>query len=47
MNAQEYWKLFLETGAPEIYMMYTQAAKAEGNYVPEHHSVGAKSQRLQ
>ena len=47
MDAKEYWQLFLETGAPEIYMMYTQALKSEGSYVPEHHSLGAESQRLQ
>ena len=47
MDAKEYWQLFLETGAPEVYMMYTQALKSEGNYVPEHQSIGAESQRLQ
>lgn len=47
MDAKEYWELFLETGAPEVYMMYTKALRSEGNYVPEHHSAGAESQRLQ
>jgi hypothetical protein len=47
MDSQEYWQLFMETGAPEIYMMYTKALKSEGTYVPEHHGPGAEGQRLQ
>lgn len=47
MDATEYWKLFLETGAPEVYVMYTQALKAEGAYVPENSGVGIAGQRLQ
>lgn len=47
MDAREYWQLFLETGAPEVYMMYTQALKTEGTHVPEHHSSRPESQRLQ
>lgn len=47
MNAREYWQLFMETGAPEVYMMYTQALKSEGNHVSEHHRPGSESQRLQ
>mgnify|MGYP007057705396 CR=1 FL=1 len=31
MNAFDYWQLFLETGAPEVYMMYAGALKAEEN----------------
>lgn len=47
MDAKEIWDLFLETGAPEVYMMYTRALKSEGNHVPEHHSLGAESQPIQ
>lgn len=25
MNAEEYWKLFTETGAPEAYLLYLRA----------------------
>ena len=35
MNAQDYWQLFLETGAPELYLLYTKAAKTEGVHVPD------------
>lgn len=33
MKADSYWKLFMETGAPEMYLMYTQALKTEDNNV--------------
>lgn len=47
MDAKSYWQLFLETGAPEIYMMYTRALKSEERYVSEHHCLGAEGKRLQ
>ncbi len=46
MDAVEYWKLFLETGRPEIYVMYTQALKAEGAHVSEDNCAGIKNQRI-
>ena len=46
MDSTEYWQLFIETGAPEVYMMYTQARKSEETYVPEHSSSGAAGQQL-
>lgn len=35
MLSQEYWKLFLETGAPEAYLMYTQALHQEEHHVSD------------
>lgn len=35
MKSKDYWQLFWETGAPEAYMMYTQALKTEGTHVPD------------
>lgn len=32
MNAMDYWQLFLETGAPEAYLMYRRH-KTEGTHV--------------
>ena len=29
MNAADYWHLFLETGAPEAYLLYQHEAKNE------------------
>ena len=33
MNARDYWQLFLETGAPEAYLMYSKMQKSEARYV--------------
>ena len=33
MNAMDYWQLFLETGAPEAYLMYSKELKSEANHV--------------
>ena len=33
MNASDYWNFFLETGAPEYYLLYQNALKMEGNHV--------------
>lgn len=35
MEAYEYWKLFLETGVPEYYLLYHNALKMERTYVPD------------
>ena len=35
MNATDYWRLFLETGAPEMYLMYVGAMKMEGKHVSD------------
>jgi hypothetical protein len=47
MDAKEYWQLFLETGAPELYLMYTSALKTEGTHVPESPGAGAAGHGLQ
>ena len=33
MNASDYWNFFLETGAPEYYMLYQRALKMEATHV--------------
>ena len=33
MKAMDYWQLFLETGAPEAYLMYSRQLKMEEKYV--------------
>ena len=33
MNAGDYWQLFLETGAPEAYLLYSRQVKSEAQYV--------------
>lgn len=46
MNPTDYWTLFLETGAPEFYMMY-KAQKTEGIHVPDGEGSGAAGHGLQ
>lgn len=33
MNADNFWQLFLETGAPEMYLLYQSARKTEDKHV--------------
>lgn len=47
MNAQDYWQIFLDTGAPEMYLMYNQARKMEINHVPDSQGIGAAGDSLQ
>lgn len=43
MQAQDYWNLFLETGAPEVYVMYNQARRMEEADVSDYQGSGAAS----
>lgn len=36
MEARDYWQLFLETGAPEAYLLYSRQVKSEAQYVLDH-----------
>lgn len=29
MNAQDYWNIFIETGAPEMYLLYNKVRRME------------------
>lgn len=35
MNSADYWTVFMETGAPEAYLLYSAALKTEGKYVSD------------
>lgn len=35
MDAANYWQLFMDTGAPEMYLLYQRARKAEENHVSD------------
>ena len=35
MNATDYWRLFLETGAPEMYLLYSNAKSKEKPHVSD------------
>jgi hypothetical protein len=33
MRAEEYWNMFLETGAPEMYLLFNRARRLENGNV--------------
>lgn len=33
MKSRELWQAFLDTGAPELYILYSKAREAEESYV--------------
>ncbi len=47
MTTQELWHLFLETGAPEVYLWYNYARKMELTHVFNDSSLGAASNSIQ
>lgn len=47
MNAQEYWKVFLDSGIPEYYVMYNQAKQLEENNVFDDSGIGNSGLTLQ
>lgn len=47
MNAMDYWQLFLDTGAPEAYLMYSKQAKSEAQYVFDDSGCRPESHGLQ
>lgn len=46
MNANDYWTVFLETGAPEMYLMFNRARKMEEENVFDDPGAGSACQRL-
>lgn len=40
MDSKDYWKCFIETGAPEMYLLYAKARKSEEAYVSKNESFG-------
>ena len=47
MNAQGLWQLFMETGAPEMYLLYNKARRAEDRNVLDDSGIGASGNTLQ
>ena len=35
MEPKAMWSMFLQTGSPEVYLLYTEARKAKGIYVSD------------
>lgn len=47
MNSQFCWQLFLDTGAPEAYLLYNKAKKMEDMHVPDDQGTGIACNLLQ
>ncbi len=47
MNAQNFWQMFLETGSPEMYLLYSQAKKMEGHHVFDDQGLDTEGHKLQ
>ena len=47
MDAQNLWQMFLETGAPELYLLYNKARKLEELHVLDNTGTGASGHDLQ
>jgi hypothetical protein len=47
MDARDYWTIFLETGLPEAYMLYSRAKRMETSNVSNDKSTGPAGNRLQ
>lgn len=46
MNAQFFWDVFMQTGAPEAYLLYNKAKRMEDVYVPDHQSAGSAGEGI-
>ena len=47
MNATQLWQTFLDTGAPEVYLLYNQAKRVDNNHVLDSSGIGASGNDLQ
>lgn len=47
MDAQTFWQAFLDTGAPEMYLLYSKARRMEDSSVLENQRLSAAGNDLQ
>lgn len=47
MRSRELWQAFLDTGAPELYLLYSRAREAEAEYVFNNPGTCSASHQLQ
>ena len=47
MDAKDFWQIFMDTGAPEVYLMYHKAKLMEDGNVLDDPSAGAAGNCLQ
>ena len=43
MYSQNFWEIFLETGAPEMYLLYNEARKQEDTHASDNTGSCVKS----
>ena len=46
MNSKDYWQMFMETGAPELYLLYQKAQKMENVDVLDGSGIGPSGYNL-
>ena len=46
MTSQDYWQIFLETGLPEMYLLYCHARKQEETHVLDGQGIDIKGYKL-
>jgi len=46
MTSQDYWQIFIETGAPEMYLLYNNARKMEISDVLDNPGTGTTGHEL-
>ena len=46
MKASDYWQIFLDTGAPEMYLFYHNARKMENDHVLDDSGIGIAGHQL-
>lgn len=47
MNANNFWQVFLDTGSPEIYLLYSKAKKMEDLHVLDDQGLDPAGYKLQ
>ena len=47
MRSENLWQVFLDTGAPELYVLYAQAKKVEETHVFNSSRISPQSGELQ
>ena len=47
MQSKDYWQMFIETGAPELYLLFNNARKMENTHVLDDNGIGTQSHGLQ
>lgn len=47
MDAKQYWNIFLDSGLPEYYLLYTRAKRQEDAHVLDNEGTGTAGFALQ